>query len=108
MARYRLPNLKGDTEVLFNLYYENNAVKARDIKEIFGCSEGTACRVVICAYDYARENGIHIYAPPTSRLVPVDLLFKMYGWDIQAITRKYKILAKVRGKENENLNVAKT
>ena len=97
MARYRRPELKADTAILFKLYYEKNVVKARDIKEIFGCSASTACKVVICAYDYARENDIHIYAPPTIRLVPVDLLFKMYGWDIQSITRKYKTLYKFKG-----------
>ena len=93
-----LPVLQRDTRVLFDLYYNNSAVRAKDIKTAFGISGSTAGRVVRCAYRYARANGEKIYRPPTVKIVPVELLYRMYGWDIERITKKMKVLQRMEVK----------
>lgn len=90
----RQPNLQTDSKNLLDLYANNMAVTAKDIKKYFNVSDSTAFKVVECAYEYAREKGRNIYAPPTRKIVPTDLLFEMYNWDIKLLIAKVKILNK--------------
>ncbi len=90
----RQPNLQTDSKNLLDLYANNMAVTAKDIEKCFKVSSSTAFKVVECAYEYARKNGRKIYAPPTRKIIPTDLLFEMYNWDIKSLTARVRILNK--------------
>lgn len=93
----RQPVLKADSVKVLELYLNNDAVTAKDIQNCFGISESTAFTVVKYVYEYATKHGIKIYTPPTRKLVPTDLLFEAYGWDVQKLQAKVKILQKLDG-----------
>lgn len=93
----RQPILKADSAKVLELYLNNEAVTAKDIRKCFEVSESTAFCAVKFVYQYAKEQGIKIYTPPTRKLVPTDLLFKAYGWDVQKLQAKVKMLQKLGG-----------
>lgn len=88
----RQPALQADSVTLYDLYLNNMAVTAKDIRRAFGVSESTAFNVVSFMYHYAKEKGVKIYAPPTRKLVPTDLLFEAYGWDVKKLAARVKRL----------------
>lgn len=93
----RQPVLKADSVKMLELYLNNDAVTAKDIQNCFGVSETTAFTVVKYVYEYAAKQGRKIYTPPTRKLVPTDLLFEAYGWDVQKLQTKVKMLQKLDG-----------
>ena len=93
----RQPVLQADSTSMVEMYLNNEAVTAKDIQKVFGISETTAFNVVKFVYEYAKTKDIKIYTPPTRKLVPVDLLFEAYGWDIQKLQQKVKMLQKLGG-----------
>lgn len=97
MTQIRKPQLVADTTTLFNLYYDNLAVGAGDIRRTFGCSEATATRVINAGIQYAEELGYNRYP---GRYITTKLLFDLYGWDIEDITNREKIKSKIGGKRN--------
>ena len=93
----RQPVLKADSISMLEMYLNNDAVTAKDIQKCFGVSEATAFGVVRFIYEYAKNKGIKIYTPPTRKLVPVELLFEAYGWDVRKLQQKVKMLQKLGG-----------
>ena len=91
----RQPTLKADSSKILELYLNNEAVTAKDIQKCFCVSETTAFNAVKFVYEFAARQGIKIYTPPTRKLVPTDLLFEAYGWDVQKLQAKVKMLKKL-------------
>lgn len=89
--RIRQPVLQADNKTLLKLWTDNMSVTAKQIEQTFDVCPATAFNVVQYVYDYARKNGIEIYTPPTRKLVPTDLLFELYGWDINSLKRRVKL-----------------
>lgn len=95
IQKLRQPALMADSQTLYDLWVNNMAVTAKDIKQAFNVSESTAFKVVNFMYEYAAHKGVKIYAPPTRKLVPTDLLFEAYGWDVRKLQGKIKALQKL-------------
>lgn len=89
--KVRQPALQADSKTLLSLYVDNMSVTAKQIQQTFNVCPATAFKVVQYVYQYARDNGIEIYTPPTRKLVPTDLLFELYGWDIKSLERRVKL-----------------
>jgi len=93
----RTPALKASNRELYDLYLNNMVVTAKDIETIFGVGHGTAHRVINCGYEYVASKGEEIYSPPTKKMLPVDVLFDLYGWNINQIEAKVKKQIKLKG-----------
>jgi len=91
----RLPYLQADSMTLYNLWCTKMAVTSSDIKEIFQVCDSTACKVVRYAHQWARNQGKPVYNGPQRKIVPVEDLFEIYGWDIKKLQAKVKMLQKV-------------
>ena len=94
--RVRQPTLQADSKTLLALWADNMSVTAKQIQQTFNVCPATAFKVVNFIYQYAEENGRKIYTPPTRKLVPTDLLFERYGWDVE----KVKVRVKSKGAKN--------
>ena len=91
--KIRLPNLRPTTEKVYKMYVEYETVNATDIKNIFEISSTTATNAIRGVWEYCAANGEPIYAAPGSRkYVPVDALCEAYGWNMQSIIKKAKLL----------------
>ena len=88
--RIRQPVLQADNKTLLKLWTENMSVTAKQIEQTFDVCPATAFNVVQYVYDYARKNDIKIYTPPGRKLVPTDLLFELYGWNVESLKKEQK------------------
>ena len=91
----RQPQLKADCTVLAELYTGKMAVTAKELTEIFGIGESTAYKVVEYIYEYAEQHDRVIYVQPGRKLVPTDILFEAYGWDLKQIIERVRLLKKI-------------
>ena len=85
----RLPNLDVESEKLNELYSNHLRVSAKTIRTCFGVSPRTAGKVMKILRDYCHENDIKIYGSE-ERLLDTNILFEVYGWDIDEIRRRLK------------------
>ena len=91
--KIKLPNLRPTTEKVYKIYVEYETVNARDIKNIFEGSSTTATKAINGGREYCAANGEPIYAAPNSRkYVPVAAVCEAYGWNMQSIIKKAKLL----------------
>lgn len=88
------PNVKADTLVLYKLYRDFETLRAKDISNRLGCRESTAYRIIVLATDKARREGESFYNPDNLKVITVDMLFNLYGWDAQKIIKKAQLLIK--------------
>ncbi len=88
-----LPALHADTVTMAKLLNENFAVTTGQISETFHVSMQTARKAVSMCLEYAGGKGGTLPRVGRSLMVPVDVLFEVYGWD------KKKVLAKARAAE---------
>jgi len=91
----RQPKLKASNYDLAELYYTQSYVTTSDLMKRFKVSHTTAASVYAYCREYARQNELELYHVPGTKLIPVNLLFEAYGWDVKDITRKVKEGAKV-------------
>ena len=89
--KVRQPTLQADSKTLLALWADNMSVTAKQIQQTFNVCPATAFKVVQYVYRYAKDNGIQIYTPPTRKLVPTDLLFELYGWDVDKLKARAKV-----------------
>lgn len=89
--KVRQPVLQADSKTLLSLYADNMSVTAKQIQQVFNICPATSFKVVHYIYQYAEENGRKIYTPPTRKLVPTDLLFERYGWDVDKLKARTKV-----------------
>ncbi|MBR5873148.1 MAG: DUF3173 family protein [Oscillospiraceae bacterium] len=90
----RVPRINADTMTLFRLYYQYETVSSKDLQEVFGFSRSKCAYIIRYVREYMAEKGMKPYAPPTVVIVPTNILFEVYGWDIEQITRKARVLQK--------------
>lgn len=89
--KVRQPALQADSKTLLTLWADNMSVTAKQIQQTFNVCPATAFKVVQYVYRYAKDNNIQIYTPPTRKLVPTDLLFELYGWDVDKLKARTKV-----------------
>lgn len=89
--KVRQPALQADSKTLLALWADNMSVTAKQIQQTFNVCPATAFKVVQYVYRYAQDNNIQIYTPPTRKLVPTDLLFELYGWDVDKLKARTKV-----------------
>lgn len=89
--KVRQPALQADSKTLLTLWADNMSVTAKQIQQTFNVCPATAFKVVQYVYRYAQDNNIQIYTPPTRKLVPTDLLFELYGWDVDKLKARTKV-----------------
>ena len=89
--KVRQPALQADSKTLLALWADNMSVTAKQIQQTFNVCPATAFKVVQYVYRYAKDNNIQIYTPPTRKLVPTDLLFELYGWDVDKLKARTKV-----------------
>ena len=91
--KIKLPNLRPTTEKVYKIYVEYETVNATDIKNIFEVSSTTATKAIHGVWEYCAANGEPIYAAPNSRkYVSVAAVCEAYGWNMQSIIKKAKLL----------------
>lgn len=86
----KLPRLKATNEELATLYCQANSISKDDICEYFGISKRTARNLVNICLQYAHEHDIPVYQTGRAKVIPIELLFEVYHWDIDSISRKVK------------------
>lgn len=91
--KIKLPNLRPTTEKIYTLFIGYEMVGTGDIMETFNVSRTTATNAVRGVWEYCAANGEPIYAAPNSRkYVPVAAVCEAYGWNMQSIIKKAKLL----------------
>ena len=90
-----LPYLGATNRELADLYCTKSYVTASDIRKFFGVSSATAGLVVRSCAEYAKQNELDVYHAGRRAVVPVQILFDMYHWDIDTITKAIEREAKL-------------
>lgn len=91
--RIRMPKLQADCKTLLDLYVNNLSVTPKQIQAYFEVSPATASMVVKYIHKYAEENNIEVYSPRNNSLIPTDLLFMAYGWDVDKLKKRAKLMS---------------
>lgn len=85
----RLPVLQATNQQLFDIYTNKMCLTAKEICNIFDVCPASAYRVIKMSNEFmSEEQRLIIYS---RKIIPVDILFKMYSWDIKKIATKAKM-----------------
>ena len=91
----KLPALNTTTEVLLNLYLNYQAIGSKEIRENFKVSRAGAYRILDYCEEYMLSNGMTPSLMSGRRTVPIGVFFKCYGFNIEDIINKVKLMKSI-------------
>ena len=83
----RLPELHTTNSQLLGIYSNKLCLTANELQAEFGISKTSAYKLIEMSQEHMTPEQI-AYARKT---IPVDVLFQLYGWNIQSIARRAKM-----------------